>query len=655
MLKIFKSLKQSAKNNSSVIPDKVADRRMRSGISHSINRFLLPAGQTGIDSFILSVWSETTNYCSALVENVKFKACEVLKTKKFAFANDCFQRERNAEIDVFDQALLKKFSGTMSNSIISNISLGITVSLLVALTGCKEKESNENQSMVFKYNQHTGITSLDPAFSRDQATMWADHQIFDGLVEVNEKLEVVPCIAESWTLSEDGKKYSFNLRNGVNFHDHELFEGGKGRAVNAMDFVFSFNRLLDEEIASTGAWLLRGKVANENPFVALNDSTLEINLKIPYRPFLSVLTLSYFSVVPQEVVGHYGKDFRTHPVGSGPFTFKLWDEDKAMFLERNPNYFMKDENGAPLPYLDGIRISFIQDRAAEFEQFKQGNIDFISGIDPAFKDMALTESGALREEFTNDADMLTFPYLNTEYLGFSLGNQKNKAIANKKVRQAINWGFDRDKMIQYLRNGIGIPAYSGMIPAGLPSHNPSKVKGYGYDLNKAKQLLKEAGYENGEGIGEIVLSTSSGYIDICTFIAKALEDIGLTVKVEMMEAAFQRELMRKNELDFFRGSWIGDFPDGENYLALFYGENGIPPNYTVFKNSEFDQLYVQAVQTVEPEKYIPMYQRMEEIIIDEAPVVPLYYDEAVRFVNKRVKGLPNNAMNLLDLKKVTLE
>ncbi|MCB0502418.1 MAG: ABC transporter substrate-binding protein [Bacteroidetes bacterium] len=534
--------------------------------------------------------------------------------------------------------------------------IAFTVVVLTALLlGCKQDKDTADTKMVFKYNQFTGISSLDPAFSRDQATMWATHQIFDGLVEVNEQLEVVPCIARSWELSDDGKRYIFHLRGDVRFHDHELFEAGKGRKVIASDFVYSFNRLLDENVASTGAWLVRGKVTEQDPFVAFNDSTLIINLAIPYRPFLSVLTLPYFSVVPKEVVDHYGKDFRTHPVGSGPFAFKLWDEQKAMFLEKNTDYFMKDEQGKSLPYLDGVKISFINDRASEFEQFRQGNLDFMSGIDPAYKNMIIDQDGSLKEAFQSSIDMFTFPYLNTEYLGFSLAKQNNPVIGNKKVRQAINMGFDREKMIQYLRNGIGIPAHAGMIPAGLPSYDPNKVNGYQYDIKKAKSLLKEAGYENGEGTGEITLYTSSGYIDMCTFISKALEDIGLTVKVEMMEAALQRELMRKNDLDFFRGSWIGDFPDGENYLALFYGKNGVPPNYTFFKNERFDQLYELAVQTSDPSEYIPMYHEMENIIVEEAPVVPLYYDEAVRFVNKNVKGLPNNAMNLLDLKKVWLE
>ena len=534
-----------------------------------------------------------------------------------------------------------------------NIVIILTIGL--ALFSCQQSSINSSSDRkIFRYNQFTGITSLDPAFSKDQATMWATHQIFDGLVEVNEKLEVVPCIAKSWEMSDDGKTYTFHLHTNVYFHNHEIFPNGKGRKVVASDFIYSFNRLLDDNVASPGAWLVRGKVDDVNPYQAPNDSTLIVQLKIPYRPFLGVLTLPYFSVVPKEIVAHYGKDFRVNPVGSGPFTFKLWDEIKVLFLNKNEQYFMTDTEGNQLPYLDGIKVSFINDRKSEFEAFKQGQLEFMSGIDPAYKDMILSPNGELRDEFKAEIDLFKLPYLNTEYLGFSLKNQNNKAIGNKLVRQAIHMGFDREKMIRYLRNGSGTPAHAGMIPEGLPSYNPNVVKGYKYDIEKAKALLKEAGYENGEGVGEIVLNTSSGYIDMCTFIAKALEDIGLTVKVEMMEAGLQRELMVKNELDFFRGSWIADFPDGENYLALFYGENGAPPNYTFFKNDKFDELYKKAVQTAEPEVYIPMYQEMEQIMLEEAPVVPLYYDEAVRFVRKSVTGLPNNAMNLLDLKTVRM-
>jgi peptide/nickel transport system substrate-binding protein len=527
--------------------------------------------------------------------------------------------------------------------------------LAVVMVSCKDPGPQGSASKVFRYNQHTGITSLDPAFSRDQATMWGTHQIFDGLVEANEALEVVPCMAKSWSLSEDGRMYEFHLRRDVFFHDHELFDGGKGRPAVAADFVYSFNRLLDEEVASTGAWLLRGKVRENEPFEAVNDSTLRIYLQIPFRPFLGILTLPYFSVVPHEVVEHYKKDFRIHPVGTGPFLLRRWEENNILILGRNDAYYRKDAHGARLPYLDGVRVSFIGDRQAEFEQFSQGKLDFVSGIDPAYKDMALTADGQLREELRDIAELIRFPYLNTEYLGISQGRQGVEALRDKRVRQAINCGFDREKMIRFLRNGIGVPAHAGMIPAGLPAYDPSAVQGYSYDVQKARTLLAEAGYPDGQGIGEIQLSTSSGYKDMCTFIARSLEDIGLQVKIEMMDASLQRELMRKNELDMFRASWIGDFPDGENYLALFYGGYDAPPNYTRFQNERFDELYEQAVQEADPATYIAMYQEMERIVLREAPVIPLYYDEGLRFVSKRISGLPHNAMNLLDLKAVRID
>jgi len=544
----------------------------------------------------------------------------------------------------------------MRNRTIAAYLLSLIV-LSSVLTGCgpDKPSGNESSGKVFRYNQHTGISSLDPAFSRDQATMWATHQLFDGLVEVNEQLEVVPAMARSWSLSDDGMVYEFILRNDVYFHDDPLFEGGQGRKAVAADFVYSFERLLDESVASTGAWLLRGKVAEQNPFEAVNDTTLRIHLQIPFRPFLGVLTLPYFSVVPQEVVMHYGKDFRIHPIGTGPFVLKVWDETTVLSMLKNPSYYMQDDAGTQLPYLDAVKVSFIGDRQAEFEQFKQGKLDFISGIDPTYKDMALTEDGQLREEHQSFSSMKKFPYLNTEYLGFSLGNQNVEALKDKRVRQAINYGFDREKMIRFLRNGIGIPAHSEMIPAGLPAYNAEEVQGYHYDLDKARQLLVAAGYPNGEGIGEIKLHTSSGYVDMCTFIAKSLEDIGLQVVMELTDPALKRELMRKNSIDFFRGSWIGDFPDGENYLALFYGGYDAPPNYTRFINEEFDALYEASTQEADPAIYIEMYRKMERIVLDEAPVVPLYYDEVVRFVNNRVSGLPHNAMNLLDLKEVTVD
>ncbi len=528
----------------------------------------------------------------------------------------------------------------------------LTQLFILAIIGCIST-NNQNNQKIFKFNMSGGLTSLDPAFSKDQNTMWVARQLFDGLVQVNNRLEIIPSIAKSWKVSEDGKTYTFILRDDVYFNDNELIKE-ENKKVKAQDFVYSLGRLIDDEIASPGGWLFRDKVVDIAPFKAINDTLFQINLKIPFRPLLGMLALPYCSVVPKDVADHYGKDFRAHPIGTGPFKLKLWKDSDILFLEKNENYFEKDKLGNSLPYIDGIRISFLIDRQIELDKFIAGELDFISGIVPETKDRLLTSDGQLKENLKNQFKLEKHPYMNTEYLGFSMKNQSVEALKNKKVRQAINYGFDRKKMIQYLQNNIGIPANAGMIPPAMASFNDTEVKGYKYDIEKAKQLLIEAGYPNGKGIDEIKLHTSQNYLQLTTYISKALEEIGLKISLENVPAAFQREQMRNNQLDFFRASWIGDYPDGENYLALFYGGHGAPPNYTFFKNDRYDELYKKAIVEDDPEEYIKLYHEMENIVLDEAPVVPLFYDEVVRFINKRVTGLQNNGMNMLILKEVQL-
>ncbi|MCB9034030.1 MAG: ABC transporter substrate-binding protein [Chitinophagales bacterium] len=515
--------------------------------------------------------------------------------------------------------------------------------------------NGKQKSDVFKLNISAGLTSLDPAFAKDQATMWCDNQIYNGLVQIDEQLNVQPCIAKSWTITEDGKTYTFHLRNDVFFHDNDLFKDGKGRKVTASDFVYSFNRIIDTTIASTGAWLFNGKVIDENPFVAIDDTTLQIQLQHAFRPFLGLLTLQYCSVVPKEVVDHFGKDFRANPCGTGPFKMVRWEENNVLILTKNDNYFEHDAAGKPLPYLNGIRISFIADKGAEFNQFAQGKLDFMTGLDVAYKDKLLSPTGELLPEWKDKLNFIKMPYMNTEYLGISMGKQPCEALKNQKVRQALNYAIDRKKMIEYLRNGIGVPAINGIIPAGMADFDANTVKGYDFDIEKAKQLLAEAGYPNGNGVDEITIYSNPTYQDLITFIAKEFKNIGIKTKIENTPAAFLREAMRKNEVEVFRASWIGDYPDGENYLSLFYSGYGAPPNYTFYKNTNYDKLYEQAISTIDDAKAKQLYHQLENIMIKDAPIIPLYYDEITRFVHKNVKGLPNNAMNLLVLKTVALD
>ncbi|MFH1319333.1 MAG: ABC transporter substrate-binding protein [Bacteroidota bacterium] len=525
---------------------------------------------------------------------------------------------------------------------------------------CKHKEVGEREGKtVFRYNESAGISSLDPSFARNVENIWAINQLFNGLVQMNDKLEVEPCIGRSWEISMDGLTYTFHLRDDVYFHDHELFEGGKGRKVVASDFVYSFYRIVDPEVASPGAWIFNNiDKPDDQGFKAVNDSTFQIHLLKPFPPFLGLLTMQYCSVVPKEIVKYYGRDFRNNPVGTGPFIFKMWKEGVKLIFVKNENYFEKDEEGNALPYLDAVSISFLSEIQVVFLEFVKGDLDFLSGLDEIPKDEVLSQTGDLKPIYQNRFRLYLQPYLKTDYIGI-LVDQKLEVVQNsplkiKAVRQAINYGIDRKTMVTYLMNNIGTPANSGIVPLGLPSYNAENVKGYYYHPDRARKLLIDAGFPNGEGLQEITLVTSSDFLDMCEFIQHQLSNIGIKIKIDVNKPVNLRDMVAKSTVNMFRKNWIADYADAENYLAMFYSKNFSPsgPNYTHFKNDRFDELYEKSQLEINDTLRYEYYRQMDQIVMDEAPVVVLFYDQVLRLVQNNITGLGSNPMNLLTLKRV---
>ncbi len=528
--------------------------------------------------------------------------------------------------------------------------------ITVFLSSCASKSKSDKH--IFSYNEVEGIRTLDPAFAKERATIWIAHQLYNTLVETDSNLNIGPSLAKSWDISNDRLLYTFYLRTDVYFHDNEAFTNRKGRRMTAADIVYSLSRIMDKATASSGAWIFNNRV-DSNGFSALNDSTFQLRLIRPFHPILGILSMQYCSVVPREVVEKYGKDFRSHPCGTGPFQFHFWEEGQALILYKNSHYFEKDELGKPLPYLDALKISFLDSRSTEFLAFQQGQLSFINDIDPSFKDEVLTKNGDLRKEWKQKIILNKHPYLNTEYLGI-LVDEKNELVKNsplrlKAIRQAINSSINRPKLMMYLRNSIGTPATGGMVPAGLPSKNAETVKGYSYDPAKARRLLKDAGFENGNSLPVITLLTIPIYADIGSFVAKQLEETGIKVQVEVVQKSLLLEQTAKSQALFFRGSWIADYPDAENYMAMFYSKNPAPPNYTQYKNPAFDVLYEKALLENNDSLRYDLYRQMDQMVINDAPVVPLFYDMAIHLVNENVYNFKPNALNLLELRRVTVD
>lgn len=522
------------------------------------------------------------------------------------------------------------------------------------LSACNNHEHPDKK--IFYYNEFSGVASLDPAFAKSQSVMWVVHQVYNTLIEVDDSLQLKPSLAKSWKVSSDRKTIDFILRQDVYFHDDAAFENGVGRKLTAYDVVYSLDRILNKETASPGSWIFNNRVDSIKPFSAISDSVFRLKLLAPFQPILGILSMQYCSIIPKEAVEKYGVHFRRHPVGSGPFTFVAWDEGQTLVLKKNNNYFEKDAEGNSLPYLDGVNVSFYDSKATEFLQFQQKKLDFINDLDASFKDEILSKTGQLKKKWNGKIILNKHPYLNIEYLGILMDTTnpllQNSPLKILQVRKAINYGINKKKMMLYLRNSIGTAANSGFVPQGLPSFNAETVIGYDYEPLKAKQLLKEAGFENGKGLPEIKLLTIPNYANLGTFIANELKQVGINVQVEAVQKSLLLEQTSKSKALFFRGSWIADYPDAENYLSVFYSKNPAPPNYTRYKNSNFDALYEKALAETNDSLRYEIYRNMDKLIINDAPIVPLWYDMILHLVHPYIKNFKPNSLNMLELRTV---
>ena len=519
----------------------------------------------------------------------------------------------------------------------------ITV-FLVVLFSCGQKK--ENMIEVFHYNMPTGMTNLDPAFAKSMNNIWACDHIFDRLVKFDSSGRILPALADRWEVRNGGLVYRFFLRKDVRFHTSRQFP--EGRKMRASDVVYSFHRILDEKINSPGSWIFQGKVRSENPFIAVSDSVFELHLKEPFSPTLSILSMAYASVVLPEAVEKWGRDFGRHPVGTGPFKFYLWEQNYGLFLHKNEDYFIEK-----WPKSDGLRVSFIQDRNIAYFEILKNNIDFFSGVDPGFISQLMDDKGQINQEIKGRISIKRCPFLNTEYLGINQEALPEKHILrNVFFRRALNYAINRKTMLQLLRRGLGRPAHKGFVPYGLDGFN-DMPKGYHFNRDSVEKMLELSDYAQiPDEQKEIRLYTNKDYVDICTYLIGQWENYGIKVDLEVLETSALREKVRLGTIAFFRASWIADYPDAENFLSVFWSENPAPPNYTRFRNSQFDSLYRKVLITTNSESRRQIISQMDKIIIDEAPVVFLFYDESLWVHRSPIKGLIPNGLNLLDVRTI---
>ena len=537
------------------------------------------------------------------------------------------------------------------------------ISMLLALffttCGGGKDSQDDNGQTVFRYNEAAGISKLDPARAVNWEDIVAVGHLYEGLVRLDENMQVQPSIAASWEISEDQMEYTFHLRSDVFFHDNPCFPASEGRKVTAEDFEYSFFRITDPNQPSPGKYIFKNADKSEKRnylgFQAVDKNTFKIFLTKPQPSFIQMMTLGLCSVVPHEAVEMYGDDFRANPVGTGPFEMSFWEEGNKLVLLKNTSYWRKNSAGEQLPFIDAVTITFLYDRLQEYIKFKAGKYEMLSGLDPNFQDKLLTDLGEMQPQHEADIKFSKIPWLKTDYLGFMIDDSKpinkDNALMKKQVRQAINHAINKEELVLYIRKSIGKPGNKGFLPAGIPGFEHIDVEGYDYDPEKARELLKQSGYE-GEKIRLIV---ANQYKLLCDYIQRQLKEVGLVVQVD----AISKEVYVKNlasfDDNFFFKNWIADFPDATNFYQLYYSKSFSPergPNYTHFANEEYDRQFELLLNENNDTVKWELYNKLEAILIEEAPIVPLFYDETVRFYRNNVSGIKVNSMNQLDLSEV---
>lgn len=535
----------------------------------------------------------------------------------------------------------------------------------------------------YRNNESGELNSLDPVRINDATSSHIAEQIYDNLMSLNADLELENELAEKFEISEDGLTYTYHLHKGIYFHDNPCFPDGKGREMTAEDVRYSFTRACDSRTQTKGFGYFEGKVLGADEYFAatravsgttnppavssisglivVDPYTFQIKLTRPFAPFQYYVALSSFAIHPREAVEYYKDNFFKNPVGTGPFVFISWAPDRELIAKRNPKYWMKDEKGNQLPLLDEVRFTFIKDDKTQLLEFKQGNLEESYRVPSEFFGDIVDENKNPKGEYAKFR-LLHLPAMGSQFYGMLT---TAAPFTDVRVRKAISYAIDRDRIIKYVLKGQATgPAIHGLVPPSMPGYPSDKVQGYYFDRDKARALMAEAGFPNGVGFPEITLQYNTGG-GRNTQVAEAIqgmlaENLNITLKLQQMEWARHIDEIDAGRAPFYRLGWIADYPDPETFLNLLYGkivpDSGISPiNSTRFKNAEFDRLFEQAITTQDKAQRMELYRQAEQVAMDNTPMLLIYYDEDYRFLQPYVMDYRNNSMDRRHYKYVWLD
>lgn len=484
--------------------------------------------------------------------------------------------------------------------------------------------------------------TLDPPRISDTYGRSVAEQIFDGLVQFDQTLTVSPALARFWKASRDGLTWTFNLRQGVRFHH--------GRELTSEDVVYSLTRLLDPRLRSgaaeqfaviRGAREFReGKVSRVEGLRAIDRYTVEVSLTEAFTPFVSVLAVGHAKIVPKDLAEAQGEAFGTQPVGTGPYKFSHWERGKEIALVANGDYF----GGAPQLARVLYRIFPGESSDQICREFEQGNLEE-SPVPPVCR-------GKVGDSRYLHVQRPTF---SVRFYGF---NTRFKPLSDERIRMAITHALDRERILQEIFAGR-FQAARSILPPGMPGHNPS-IKTPPHDLARARALLRAAGYPEGKGIPVIPIwsSVRSPRIESeLAAIKTQLHAIGIHAETnfETDWPVFSKRLV-EGRLPMFLYAWHAELPDPDSFLfQLFHSKS--PRNPTGYANPVVDALLVQARREKDILRRKEIYQRAEPLILEDAPVIPVWHYAYERLFQGYVRNVEVSGLGeaYIPLRKIWLE
>ncbi|HLT22671.1 MAG TPA: ABC transporter substrate-binding protein [Bacteriovoracaceae bacterium] len=519
--------------------------------------------------------------------------------------------------------------------------------MTLSLSSCTKKRDLDELALRLISPQK--VAGFDPIQASDMYSNNEIGKVYEGLYEFHpfkRPYELMPNLAEALPeVSKDGLTYTMRIKKGVKFQDSPAFPEGKGREMNAHDFVYSWKRLADPKHMAKGWWVFDGKIKGLNEWrdkyasaettnyddeieglKAIDDYTLQIKLIKPYPQFLYATAMPYTFVVAKEAVEHFGKEFLNHPVGTGPFVLPRFNQTNTIVYTKNPTFRVKPfpsddpaKKDLTVPLVDKIYVEIIPESQPKWLSFQKARVDMLEIPKDNF-DQAVVSGGLSPELKAKGIDLISATMLDVTFYAFNHEDPLFKN--NKKLRQAMMMAYDRDEANKLFYNGMSRKA-EGIIPPGLGGYDPNFKNPYGeYNVEKAKKLLAEAGYPNGEGLPEITVQTVAETTSrqMLEFFAKSMSDIGIKIKIGTNSWPELVNKVTKKQHQMYTMAWGADYTDAENFLALLYCPNAAPgSNGSNYCNPTYDKMFEKATIMQEGPERNKLYAEMNEFLAEETP------------------------------------